>query len=68
MSLSSTRPHTSMLTNFQGKVHAQVNVLRPDIVGRFGVEHRIDAAVQVGLASGLATAGHSNDGGAGPVP
>lgn len=68
MSMSSTRQHTSTLTNFQGKVHAQVNVLGPDVVGRFGVEHRIDTAVQVGLAGGLATAGHSDDGGAGPVP
>lgn len=66
--MSSTQQNTSTLTNFQGKVDTQVNVLRPDVVGRFGVEHRIDTAVQVGLAGGLATASHSNDGGTGPVP
>ncbi|TNN81975.1 hypothetical protein EYF80_007621 [Liparis tanakae] len=51
-----------------GKVHAQVNVLGPHIVGRFGVEHRVDAAVQVGLVGGLGAASHGHDGGPGPVP
>lgn len=58
----------SALTNFHGKAHAHVDVLCPDVVGGFGVEHRVDAAVQVGLAGCLATAGQSNDGGTGPVP
>lgn len=68
MRISPAQQNTSTLTNFQGKVHTQVNVLCPDVVGRFGVEHRINTAVQVGLAGGLATAGHSNDGSTGPVP
>lgn len=59
---------TGSLTSFHGKVHTQVNILCPDIIGRLGVEHGVDTTVQVGLAGGLATAGHGNDGGTGPVP
>lgn len=58
----------SALTNFHGKAHAHVDVFCPDIVGGFGVEHRVDAAVQVGLAGCLTTTGQSNDGGTGSVP
>lgn len=36
---------TKTLTNFQGKVHTQVDVLSPDVVGSLGVEHRVDATV-----------------------
>lgn len=59
---------TLKLTNFHGKVYTQVNILGPDVVGRLGVEHRVDTTVQVSLAGSLTTAGHSDDGGTGPVP
>lgn len=59
---------TSLLTHLQGEVDAEVDILGPDIVGRLGVQHGVDTAVQMGLTGGLATAGHSDDGGTGPVP
>lgn len=58
----------SALTDFHGEAHTHVDVLSPHVVGGFGVEHGVDAAVQVGLAGCLTAAGQSNDGGAGPVP
>lgn len=57
-----------LLTQFHGEVDAHVHVLCPHIVGRLGVENREDAAVQVGLASGLSVPGHSQDGSARAVP
>lgn len=66
--MQETTVRLSALTNFHGKVHAHVDVLRPDVVGRFSVEHGVDAAVQVGLAGCLAAAGQCNDGGTRPVP
>lgn len=56
------------LTHFHGKVDAHVHVLGPHVVGRLGVQNREDAAVQVGLASGLSVPGHSQDGSTRPVP
>lgn len=57
-----------LLTNFQGKVDAHVHILSPHVIGGFGVENRVDATVKVALAGSLTTAGHSNNGGTGPVP
>lgn len=58
----------SLLAHFHGEVDPEVDVLGPDVVGRLVVEDGEDPAIQVCLAGGLAVTGHSNDGGAGPVP
>lgn len=55
-------------THIHGKVDAHVHVLCPHVVGRLGVEHREDAAVQVSLAGCLGITGHGKDGGTRPVP
>lgn len=65
---SSPGGETLLLTDLQGEIHAHVDVLCPDIVGSFGVEDGVDAAVEVRLAGGLSTAGHSDDGCSRPVP
>lgn len=56
------------LTDLQGEIHTHVNVLCPNVIGWFDVEHGVDAAVEVRLAGGLSTAGDSNDGCTGSVP
>lgn len=57
-----------VLTDLQGEIHADVDVFCPNVIGRFGVEHGVDAAVKVRLAGGLSTAGDSDDGCTGSVP
>ncbi|TNN45221.1 hypothetical protein EYF80_044574 [Liparis tanakae] len=61
-------PCSRRLTDIHGEVDAQVDVLGPHVVGRLGVEHGEDAAVQVRLAGRLGVTGHGQDGRTGPVP